>query len=239
MSDLLTKSKTLDSTEVAEMMNIEHYKILRKLDGDKDRKGYIQILTEAQMGVSDYFIPSTYLDASGKENKCYLFTKMGCEFIANKFTGEKGILFTAKYVKRFNEMEKSIMPIAKPEGMKVISLLHAEVGELIAVTSQIENRVDKLENTMTIDYSQQEEIRSKATIRVVEILGGKDVPAYKELNKKAFSQIWKDYKRVFDVNSYRNTPVKDFAKGLNFVTTWKPSRELELMIMGSNSQMRM
>jgi hypothetical protein len=26
-------------------------------------------LTKAQMGVSDYFIPSTYKDASGKENK--------------------------------------------------------------------------------------------------------------------------------------------------------------------------
>ncbi|MHC1683732.1 MAG: ORF6C domain-containing protein [Clostridiaceae bacterium] len=105
-------------------------------------------------------------------------------------------------------------------------------------TQIIEGRIEKLENTMTIDYSQQEEIRSKATSRVVEILGGKDVPAYKELNKKAFSQIWKDYKRALDVNSYRNTAVKDFDKGLKFVTSWKPTRELELMIMGSNSQMR-
>ncbi len=58
--------------------------------------------------VSDYFILSTYQDASGKENKCYLVTKLGCDFLANKFTGEKGILFTAKYVKRFDEMEQAI-----------------------------------------------------------------------------------------------------------------------------------
>ena len=31
---------------------------------------------------------------------------MGCEFLAHKFIGEKGIIFTAKYVKRFNEMEQ-------------------------------------------------------------------------------------------------------------------------------------
>ena len=33
---------------------------------------------------------------------------MGCEILANKMTGEKGILFTAKYVDRFNEYEKRI-----------------------------------------------------------------------------------------------------------------------------------
>ncbi|WP_139905651.1 ORF6C domain-containing protein [Clostridium thermarum] len=105
-------------------------------------------------------------------------------------------------------------------------------------TQEIEERVDKLENKMTIDYSQQEEIRTKATQRVIQVLGGKDVPAYKELNKKAFSALWRDYKRALDVNSYRNTAVKDFDKALNYVVTWKPTRELELMIAGANSQMR-
>lgn len=105
-------------------------------------------------------------------------------------------------------------------------------------TQEIEERVDKLENKMTIDYSQQEEIRTKATQRVIQVLGGKDVPAYKELNKKAFAALWRDYKRALDVNSYRNTAVKDFDKALNYVATWKPARELELMIAGANSQMR-
>lgn len=105
-------------------------------------------------------------------------------------------------------------------------------------TQEIEERVDKLENKMTIDYSQQEEIRIKATKRVIQVLGGKDVPAYKELNKKAFAALWRDYKRALDVNSYRNTAVKDFDKALNYVATWRPNRELELMIAGANSQLR-
>jgi len=99
---------TIDSREIANMLEVPHKGILRKLGGAKDRKGYIQILAEHQMVPSDYFIPSTYKDESGKENKCYLFTKLGCEFIANKFTGEKGVLFTARYVTRFNEMEQAI-----------------------------------------------------------------------------------------------------------------------------------
>lgn len=60
--------------------------------------------------VSDYFILSSYKDSSGKENKCYKITKLGCDFLANKFTGEKGILFTAKYVKRFSDMEEQLKP---------------------------------------------------------------------------------------------------------------------------------
>ena len=101
---------TITTIEIAEMLGMKHYKILEKLDGTKDgkTKGIIDILTRHDFVVSDYFIPSTYKDASGKENKCYLVTKLGCDFLANKFTGEKGVLFTAKYVKRFDEMEQTI-----------------------------------------------------------------------------------------------------------------------------------
>lgn len=109
---IITNKKpiTIDSREVAEMMEMKHYKILEKLEGTKDgkTKGIIPVLTAHDFVVSDYFIESTYKDDSGKENKCYLCTKIGCDFLANKFTGEKGILFTAKYVKRFDDMEKQL-----------------------------------------------------------------------------------------------------------------------------------
>ena len=110
--NLEKNTKTISTIEVAQMMEVEHKLILRKLDGRESKgkriKGYIEILTENQMVPSDYFIPSIYKDASGKENKCYNVTKMGCEFLANKFTGEKGVIFTAKFVKRFHEMEEII-----------------------------------------------------------------------------------------------------------------------------------
>ncbi len=103
-----TKDKTITTMEIAEMMEMEHWQILRKLDGTKDGKGIIQILNANKIVVVDYFIQSSYVDSKGEERPCYNVTKLGCDFLANKFTGEKGILFTAKYVKRFNEMEKSI-----------------------------------------------------------------------------------------------------------------------------------
>lgn len=105
---------TISSIDVAEMLEIKHIEILKKLegttkpDGKVKQVGIIPTLTKGNFPLSDYFIKSTYKDASGRENKCYLVTKLGCDFLANKFTGEKGILFTAKYVKKFDEMEQMV-----------------------------------------------------------------------------------------------------------------------------------
>ena len=104
----------IDSREVAEMVGKTHSKLLRDIEGDKSHVGIIEVLTKAQMGLSQYFIEDTYKDKSGKENKCYQCTKMGCEILANKMTGEKGILFTAKYVERFNEYEKRLQELSIP-----------------------------------------------------------------------------------------------------------------------------
>ena len=109
---------TLTTLEVAEMMEVPHSDILKKLEGRKDRKGYIQILGEGQMSVTDYFIKSTYKTEQNKEMPCYQVTRLGCDFLANKSTGEKGVLFTARYVKRFQEMENQIrqVPITEHPG---------------------------------------------------------------------------------------------------------------------------
>jgi len=42
---------------------------------------------------------------AGRQLPCYLLSKMGCEMISTRLTGEKGILFTAAYFSQFNAME--------------------------------------------------------------------------------------------------------------------------------------
>lgn len=130
MNDLRTV--TLTTLEVAEMMEVPHSDLLKKLEGRKDRKGYIQILNEGQMSVVDYFVKSSYLDAKGEERPCYEVTRLGCDFLANKSTGEKGVLFTARYVKRFYEMEN-------PEAGK--PLIDASTLKGIANTGNLIERV--------------------------------------------------------------------------------------------------
>lgn len=115
MANLITKNtiETIPSYEVAEMMEKPHKDVLAMIHGNSQRDGIIQVLAELQMYPSDYFIESTYVDGSGKENRCYECTKMGCDMLANKMTGKKGIAFTAKYVKAFNDMQEAIKQVGQ------------------------------------------------------------------------------------------------------------------------------
>ena len=143
--------KVIDSREVAEMLEVKHYKILEKLEGTKDgkTKGIIPVLADHEIVVSEYFIKSDYTDSTGRTNKCYLFTKKGCEFIANKFTGEKGILFTAKYVERFNKMEEGIKAL-QPSVTNELAEMREEYNfffeEVKNSYEELSERVDKIMN---------------------------------------------------------------------------------------------
>ena len=108
-------TNTITTLEIAEMLEMKHWQILRKLDGTKTAKGIIQILSDNKIVVADYFIKSSYTDEQEKERPCYKVTKLGCDFLANKFNGENGIIFTAKYVKRFNDMEQELQQPKQPE----------------------------------------------------------------------------------------------------------------------------
>lgn len=108
LKNIEIKNKILDSREVAEMMGKKHGDLLKDIQGSGRNLGIIPTLTKGNFPVVNYFIESSYKDAKGETRKCYLVTKMGCEMLGNKLQGEKGILFTAKYVERFNQMEEQI-----------------------------------------------------------------------------------------------------------------------------------
>ena len=95
--------KRISSREVAEMMELRHTDLIRKIDK------ITKTLENAKMRFQKYWIESTYkVEGNNKTYKEYLISKEGCEFLAHKSTGEKGILFTHRYMERFKEMEQII-----------------------------------------------------------------------------------------------------------------------------------
>lgn len=229
--------QTIPSYEVAKMMEKEHWEVLRMLEGyeppkgSKSRKvvGIIPTLIDHNVVVVDYFIPSTYVDVKGETRKCYECTKMGCDLLANKMTGEKGILFTARYVKKFNEM------IEDP--YKGISTELRAILMLDKKQQEIEKRVTGIENKMTIDYELAENLRNAISSRAVYLLGGKYTDAYKKLSKKLFAEFYKGLKTSFKVNSYKNIAQKNYDDALKYIENWKPSEMLVYAIQGLNGQL--
>ena len=223
-----------DSREVAQMIGKRHTDLLRSIDN------YVDVLENAKLRSQDFFIKDTYkVDGNNKTYDCYLLTKQGCEIVANIMTGEKGILFTAEYVQAFNKMEQAIQAPKKLTAIEQLKLQNEAILEVDKKVDEVIEEVKDLKNNTTISYGQQEVINRTAKEVVVHVLGGKDTPAYKELNKKVFSSFWKDYKRVMQVASYRDTLIKDYDKALDFIIAWRPSRDLELMIIGCNAQLEM
>lgn len=100
----------MDSREVAEMISKNHADLLR------DIRGYMETLGKSSFALADFFTESNYIDVQGKSRTSYLLTKQGCEFVANKMTGTKGVLFTAAYITRFHEMEDELK-VQQPQYM--------------------------------------------------------------------------------------------------------------------------
>lgn len=113
------KRTTLTSMEVAKMVDKEHKYLMRSI------RNYSADMTGAEISPVDFWIESTYEDSKGQIRPCYLVTKKGCEFIANKLTGQKGTEFTARYINRFHEMENQVkqVPLTDNPG-KVANLIN-------------------------------------------------------------------------------------------------------------------
>lgn len=137
-------AQVIDSREVAEMINKRHDHLIR------DIKNYSEIIfgcTHPNIGVSDFFIESSYKDSTGRELPCYLLTKKGCDMVANKMTGEKGILFTAMYVTAFEQMRNELQPkFNVPTTFAEALRLAADQQEKIeAQAKQLEEQKPKVE----------------------------------------------------------------------------------------------
>lgn len=100
-----------------------------------------------------------------------------------------------------------------------------------------EERLNRLENTMTIDYAQQESIRDLVSSVVIAHLGGKESNAYKEIGKKVFAECNRDIKTYFAVNVRNNIPKLRFEEAMEYVKNWHPCTNTVMCIRDCNAQM--
>lgn len=104
MKNLLSKEtvNTITSIEIAEMLEMKHHKILRKLEGDKTHMGIMDMLESLEnSSIDEYFVKSSYNDASGKSNKMYIVSKKGLSAIINSFSNT---INKYRLISKYNEL---------------------------------------------------------------------------------------------------------------------------------------
>ena len=125
----------IDSRSVAEAIEKPHSDLMKSI------RNYAEFLNAGDFSSVDFFIPSTYTDTKGEERPCYLLTKKGCDMVANKMTGEKGVLFTAAYVTAFENLRQQTQkPMTTNEMFAMQAQINLESERKLAA---LEGKVDE------------------------------------------------------------------------------------------------
>lgn len=190
----------IESRMVAEMIEMRHSHLLEKI------KGYEDVLANRKLGSLDLFIPSTYKDAQNKERPCYLLTKQGCEMVANKLTGEKGVLFTAEYVQAFNEMEKRVrLGELSDNPMKVLELMFSAQKNIDKKVDEVNEDLQYFKKDLPLLPVECDDVQKAVRQLGTRLLGGHGSPAYcdKSIRQRVYSDIGCEIKHKFNVRSYK------------------------------------
>ena len=179
-------AQTLDSREVAEMVEKNHAHLMR------DIGSYVEILANPKLDrptdskVEDYFIGSAYEDAQGKTRRCYLITRKGCEMIAHKMTGEKGVRFTAAYIDRFHEMESNQFANLSPELQCLISV-DLRLTKAEEANQRINEQVDGMRNIIALNPTQWRNDTGVIIRKAAQNLGGNE--HIREIHMEAYELL--------------------------------------------------
>lgn len=167
-------------------------------------------------------------DLPSNLNKLYLWTEKGAFLHAKSLNTDKAWEVYDRLVDEYFEKGSR-----KP-------MTVAEQIQLLAQGNQDhEERIEKLENTMTIDYGQQKYLGDLVSRVVIEVLGGKKSNAYDEIGKKVFAECNRDVKTYFDVNARNNIPKLRYQEAVEYIKEWTPCANTKIMIRDCNTQIRM
>ena len=219
----------LDSREVAEMMEMEHPKLLRKIDDINED------FRKSKIGFSKYWEESSYqVVGQTRSYRCFLITKRGCEFLAHKTTGTKGNLFTDRYMDRFEEMKNYIEEVQVPKLSKELQAIFV----LDNRTVKLEERIDNIENNYPLFPAECDEITQTVRTIGVKLLGYKNSEAYNNpsLRSKVYSDIYNQLRREFQVRSYKVIKRCQLTKALEIINNYNLPIALKDEINQVNNQ---
>lgn len=221
--------RVLTAQQIAEAYGTDTKIISKNFSRNKGRyiegKHFICLEGEEKRG----FINRRQIDDGSKNAKTlYLWTEKGAFLHAKSLNTDKAWEVYDRLVDEYFEKGSR-----KP-------MTIAEQIQLLAQGNQDhEERIEKLENTMTIDYGQQKYISDLVSKVVIEVLGGKKSNAYDEIGKKVFAECNRDVKTYFDVNARNNIPKLRYQEAVEYIKGWTPCTNTKMMIRDCNAQMTM
>lgn len=175
----------VDSREVAEMVNKEHKHLIRDIENYKS-----VILQSPNLDPANYFEESTYIGGNNQTYKHYLLTKKGCDMVANKMTGSKGVLFTAMYVDAFHKMDEHIKrnQLNVPQTpMQALELMFKVQKDQEQFNKEMKREITGIRNIVGIETKNWRNDTNKILSAIAQHLGGGDM--HKKIKAEAYTAL--------------------------------------------------
>ena len=169
------------------------------------------------------FKTNHHFDESSRINKLYLWTEKGAFLHAKSLNTDKAWEVYDRLVDEYFD-----------KGSRKPSTVAEQIQLLAQGTADHEERIEKLENTMTIDYGQQKYLGDLVSIVVIEVLGGKNSNAYSEIGKKVFAECNRDVKSYFGVNARNNMPKLGYEEAVKCIKGLQPCTNTKMQIRDCN-----
>lgn len=220
--------RVLTTQQIADAYETESQVITNNFNRNKDRyvsgKHFIYLTGNELRN----FRAKNQNDVLPNANRLYLWTKKGAFLHAKSLNTDTAWEVYDKLVDTYFMKKEDLLEGISPE-LRAVLVVDKRV-------TAVEQKVGHLENTMNIDYAQQQTLKNEVNKVVVKALGGKESNAYKEVSKKVFSEINHEIQERFAVNSRNNIPKKRFEEAIVFIRSWGPNQEIKWMIDGCNAQ---
>lgn len=224
-----------DTLTISEVFEKSHDKVVR------DVKVQISKLLEAneQKWSSANFGESQYQHNQNKQwYTKFDLTEDAFALIAMSYVTPKAMKMKIKFLNEFKRMKDTLSQprvLSDKEQLKASMKLSIEHDEKI---EKHDERITYLEDHMRIDGIQEKRLQDKGKSVAIESLGGMNSNAYKEISRKVFIAIWRDFKKHFDIPRYNELPRKQFEDGMRFLGMWQPSTSLRIEIEELNRQIQ-
>ena len=109
--------------------------------------------------------------------------------------------------------------------------IHSQQQEL--VVGEVSEKADYLKENMIIHSEQAQRLGNEGKKKIIECLGGKDAPAYKELYSKLTINFWGYFKQVFKIakeegkGKYRDLRLDDYESAMLWIRSYKPTKSMK------------
>ena len=191
---------------------LAHYDFYKKIKKELDTLKFVGVSNDGNIS------EITYLDSKNRIQPCFELNRDGMLQMLNS----ESALVRYKTIEYINKLEGQL----KGQALNT-SKLSKELQAILMLdnkTLELEKKLEKTNNKfdeLPLFMSDSKALKKIANRVVVELLGGKQAPAYEPMSKKVFSDLYRQVHREFQISAVEEIKRKDLELAKEIISGYR------------------